>query len=296
MLFSLANVATWTYTGYNMIILYAALRSIPTELYEAAAVDGAGPVSTALAHQAPAAAPGAAAVHDLLGHRLVPAVRGAAASSTRSPRRDRQGLHAEPLRLQPGVRRSAPQLRGRPVVPARGSRLRDLVRRHVLVPAGRRRDDERGSHRHGRRAASSRTTRRPARATGKAPGTDKGFVFPTLFMLAFIIYFLMPLWWLFVSVDEVDRRPLQLVRAVVLELQLRRQRQRRRSRRTAASTGSGCATRWCTRSSARSARRCWPPWGATGSRSSRSVARSLLFWIVLGAVMVPTTALAIPLT
>jgi multiple sugar transport system permease protein len=47
MLFSLANVATWTYTGYNMIILYAALRSIPTELYEAAAVDGAGPVSTA---------------------------------------------------------------------------------------------------------------------------------------------------------------------------------------------------------------------------------------------------------
>ena len=78
MLFSLANVATWTYTGYNMIILYAALRSIPTELYEAAAVDGAGPVSTALAHQAAAAAPGAAAVHDLLGHRLVPAVRGAA--------------------------------------------------------------------------------------------------------------------------------------------------------------------------------------------------------------------------
>ena len=48
MLFSLANVATWTYTGYNMIILYAALRAIPTELYEAAAVDGAGPVRTAL--------------------------------------------------------------------------------------------------------------------------------------------------------------------------------------------------------------------------------------------------------
>jgi multiple sugar transport system permease protein len=47
MLLSIANVSTWTYTGYNMIILYAALRSIPTELYEAAAVDGAGPVSTA---------------------------------------------------------------------------------------------------------------------------------------------------------------------------------------------------------------------------------------------------------
>jgi len=48
MLWSIANVSTWTYTGYNMIILYAALRSIPTDLYEAAAVDGAGPVRTAI--------------------------------------------------------------------------------------------------------------------------------------------------------------------------------------------------------------------------------------------------------
>jgi multiple sugar transport system permease protein len=48
MLFSLANVATWTFTGYNMIILIAALRAIPSELYEAAAVDGAGPVGTAI--------------------------------------------------------------------------------------------------------------------------------------------------------------------------------------------------------------------------------------------------------
>jgi multiple sugar transport system permease protein len=48
MLWSIANVSTWTYTGYNMIILFAALRSIPSELYEAAAVDGAGPVRTAM--------------------------------------------------------------------------------------------------------------------------------------------------------------------------------------------------------------------------------------------------------
>src|SRR3954466_2441238 len=48
MLFSIANVSTWTYTGYNMIILYAALRSIPSELYEAAAVDGAGAVRIAI--------------------------------------------------------------------------------------------------------------------------------------------------------------------------------------------------------------------------------------------------------
>jgi multiple sugar transport system permease protein len=40
-LFSIANIVTWTWTGYNMITLFAALQSIPTELYEAARVDGA---------------------------------------------------------------------------------------------------------------------------------------------------------------------------------------------------------------------------------------------------------------
>jgi multiple sugar transport system permease protein len=47
LLWSIANVATWTWTGYNMIIFYAALRAIPAELYEAGAVDGAGPVRIA---------------------------------------------------------------------------------------------------------------------------------------------------------------------------------------------------------------------------------------------------------
>lgn len=43
MLGSIANIVFWEFTGYNMILLYAALRAIPTELYEAASVDGAGP-------------------------------------------------------------------------------------------------------------------------------------------------------------------------------------------------------------------------------------------------------------
>ena len=41
MLFSLANVVTWEFTGYNMIIYYAALKAIPQDLQEAAIVDGA---------------------------------------------------------------------------------------------------------------------------------------------------------------------------------------------------------------------------------------------------------------
>ena len=40
-LFSIANVVTWTWTGYNMITLFAALQGIPHELYEAASMDGA---------------------------------------------------------------------------------------------------------------------------------------------------------------------------------------------------------------------------------------------------------------
>ncbi len=40
-LFSIMNIITWAFVGYNMIVMYSALRSIPTELYEAAEIDGA---------------------------------------------------------------------------------------------------------------------------------------------------------------------------------------------------------------------------------------------------------------
>jgi multiple sugar transport system permease protein len=38
---SMMNIVTWEFVGYNMIIMYAALRGIPEELYEAAEIDGA---------------------------------------------------------------------------------------------------------------------------------------------------------------------------------------------------------------------------------------------------------------
>ena len=40
-LFSMSNIAIWEYTGYIMIILYAALKAVPEELTEAARIDGA---------------------------------------------------------------------------------------------------------------------------------------------------------------------------------------------------------------------------------------------------------------
>ncbi|WP_457030420.1 carbohydrate ABC transporter permease [Kitasatospora sp. P5_F3] len=39
---SLGLALTWHYTGYNAVILLARLQTVPTELYDAAAVDGAG--------------------------------------------------------------------------------------------------------------------------------------------------------------------------------------------------------------------------------------------------------------
>jgi multiple sugar transport system permease protein len=54
MLPSIANIVTWEFVGYNMLIFYSALRTVPEELYEAAAIDGAGPVRTIRAVKLPA--------------------------------------------------------------------------------------------------------------------------------------------------------------------------------------------------------------------------------------------------
>lgn len=54
---SMMNIVTWEFVGYNMIIMYAALRSIPAELYEAAEIDGAGQFRLAWSVKIPAIRP-----------------------------------------------------------------------------------------------------------------------------------------------------------------------------------------------------------------------------------------------
>ncbi|WP_229774939.1 carbohydrate ABC transporter permease [Bifidobacterium tsurumiense] len=41
LLASIGNIVTWGYTGYNMLIFYSSLSTIPHSLYEAASIDGA---------------------------------------------------------------------------------------------------------------------------------------------------------------------------------------------------------------------------------------------------------------
>ena len=43
-LWSIVGVIVWQYGGYSMVIFLAGLQSVPKEIYEAADIDGAGPV------------------------------------------------------------------------------------------------------------------------------------------------------------------------------------------------------------------------------------------------------------
>ena len=52
-LWSIANVTTWTYTGYNMLIILAALQALPQEIFEASRIDGAGGIRTAFSIKIP---------------------------------------------------------------------------------------------------------------------------------------------------------------------------------------------------------------------------------------------------
>ena len=57
LLWSMANITTWTWTGYNMLIITAALQAIPTELYEAARLEGCSGWQIARSLKIPIVAP-----------------------------------------------------------------------------------------------------------------------------------------------------------------------------------------------------------------------------------------------
>lgn len=46
-LWSVLNIVVWEFAGYNTLVVVAALKAVPSELYEAARIDGAGPWRTA---------------------------------------------------------------------------------------------------------------------------------------------------------------------------------------------------------------------------------------------------------
>jgi multiple sugar transport system permease protein len=54
---SVANIGVWGGTGFNMIVMYTALRAVPSELYEAARLDGASETQIALRIKIPMITP-----------------------------------------------------------------------------------------------------------------------------------------------------------------------------------------------------------------------------------------------
>lgn len=55
--YSMANIAVWGGTGFNMLVLYTNLRAVPQSLYEAARIDGASELQIALRVKIPILAP-----------------------------------------------------------------------------------------------------------------------------------------------------------------------------------------------------------------------------------------------
>ncbi|WP_214107731.1 carbohydrate ABC transporter permease [Acrocarpospora catenulata] len=55
--YSMANIAVWGGTGFNMLVLYTNLRAIPRSYYEAARMDGASEVAIALRIKIPMLVP-----------------------------------------------------------------------------------------------------------------------------------------------------------------------------------------------------------------------------------------------
>lgn len=60
--FSVANVAVWGVVGFNMVILYTTVRSLPRDLFEAAELDGATEFQIAVRVKLPLMAPAVAMV------------------------------------------------------------------------------------------------------------------------------------------------------------------------------------------------------------------------------------------
>ncbi|HWT22729.1 MAG TPA: carbohydrate ABC transporter permease [Solirubrobacteraceae bacterium] len=131
------------------------------------------------------------------------------------------------------------------------------------------------------------------RGTSAKPGADKGFVFPTIFMLAFLVYFLMPLGWLLIAStksinDLFDSFGLWFADFNLFD-----------NISETFSKDDGVFWTWLRNTlgysfiSAVGAGLICAAAGY-GFAKFEFKGKNLLFWVVLGSVMVPTTALAIP--
>ena len=122
-LWSAANVSTWLWTGYNMLIMFSALQAIPQELYEAAKLDGAEQLGDRVADQGPDHRAVDRPHHGVLDHRHAAALRRAGRAAP-DLLEHLEHVHPEHARVRGGLREQ---------LPAGGGDLRGH-RRHHLRP------------------------------------------------------------------------------------------------------------------------------------------------------------------
>jgi multiple sugar transport system permease protein len=134
---------------------------------------------------------------------------------------------------------------------------------------------------------------KPTKKQTAKPGADKGFVFPTIFMLAFLIYFLMPLTWLLIASTKSINDLFDSFGLWFADFNLADNISETFSK------DDGVFWTWLRNTLAYSfvsavgaALICAA--AGYGFAKFEFKGKNMLFWVVLGSVMVPTTALAIP--
>ncbi|HEY8719045.1 ABC transporter permease subunit [Pengzhenrongella sp.] len=195
-LWPIANISTWLWTGYNMIIIYSALQAIPQEIYEAARLDGASNAAIALRIKVPMVLPSIILTSVFSIHRDLAAVLGA-----RRPRPDRaerlDDIHAEHDDLRHSERKQLP--RG-------GSHVRRHRGRH-LHPELRLHEDHEQEDR--TMTATLSPEIRPATDRGRVPKKCAGSreslaarIGAMSILVVLTIYFLIPIYFLMVSATK----------------------------------------------------------------------------------------------
>ena len=214
---SMMNIVTWEFVGYNMIIMYAALRSIPAELYEAAEIDGAGQFRLAWSVKIPAIRPAImlTVIFSIIGSFQLfaePSLLNAIAP-TRSRTPSHPNYYAYNLAFINQELNYAAAI----------AFLLGLVIAVVsyFVQLGSERSARR--ERKGTVMTSHRDPHpRPLRGKGKRrrgeahydPSRRRSRLLTVLLWLC-VLYFILPLWWLFVVIDERQLGAVLHVRPVV---------------------------------------------------------------------------------
>ena len=283
------NVVTWQWAGYYMIIIYAALQGIDSSIYEAARMDGANAWQIAFRIKVPMVS---SALLLILVFALIGTLQFFSEPQILRPLSNgtiSAGLHAEHLRVQPGLLVRELQLRLGHQLRPRHRRLHRRLRLPLLHSQAR-------EHLHMSTSLDAPADRPRTDARPAARGQAATMLLPYLFLGVLVVYFLIPIWWLFVASTKDaaglfngSSGALWFDKTFALLPNLRNC-----SPTTTASISAGWRTRCSTPSPAGWARPYWRCSLGTASRSSGSGAGGLMLAVLLGSVMVPLTALVIP--